>query len=142
MTAAITCITKIKRNYYYVTNERTSSPTIDREGLSNGKAAAILSLYGLTSTRARGQGQVPPLFVHIHLAERRQALRQREPRTQGCAPPTCVCSRLLFLHPTQAVFNGKDLKFVTTKAGQCERKVARASILLAHALSVRAARLL
>ena len=52
--------------------------------------------------------------MHIHLAERRQALRQREPPTQGCAPPTCVCSRPLFLHPTQAVFNGKDQKFVTT----------------------------
>ena len=55
-----------------------------------------------------------PLFMHIHLAERRQALRQREPPTQGCAPPTCVCSRLLFLHPTQAAFNGEDQKVVST----------------------------
>ena len=32
----------------------------------------------------------------------------------GCAPPTCVCSRLLLLHPTQAAFNGEDQKLVTT----------------------------
>ena len=43
VTAAV--ITRSKIKYYHVTNERTSSPTIDLDGLSNGKAASILSLF-------------------------------------------------------------------------------------------------
>ena len=99
-----TVITKIKKKLLHHQREDFEPDNRSRRPLQRQGRLYPKPLHGLTSTRALSRTRTrSPLFMHIHLAERHQALRQREPPThQGCAPRTCVCSRLLFLHPTQA----------------------------------------
>ena len=86
--------------YFYVANERTSSPTIDREGLFNGKATSILSLHGLTSTRALGQGQDPLCSCTFILQNGvKLCANESRPRRAARLQPVCALGSSSYIRP-------------------------------------------
>ena len=84
------------------TSSARRSPTSQEQEPPRHLSACASSTRRPRASRARalGQGQVPLSSCHIHLAERRQALRQREPPTQAARlQPVCALGSSSYIRP-------------------------------------------